>query len=259
MLAEDVHMPSDFVMVPGGFRADLYTADQARSLPPGGTNDLLIQIAAWCENYVAQPSGLDGRAGSVCPFVPESLVRGSLKVAVVPLKKRGEAAKPEIERTAAAFRDTFLAREKGQGRIDIFGVWVMIFPDVTAEEAPAVIDTTQRKLKPTFVKEGLMLGEFHPLGLTPGVRNPSFRPLRSPVPLLIVRHMVEADINFLTRPVDSASVRVQSLKAYLQFLGSSLSSASKTRALDALQMAGAEVTQTQAAPLPGTDLRKHAF
>jgi hypothetical protein len=220
---------------------------------------LLIRIAAWCENYVAQPSGLDGRAGSVCPFVPESLVRGSLKLAVIPLKDRGEAARPEIERTAAAFRDTFLAREKAQRRVDIFGVWVMIFPDVTAEEAPAVIDSTQRKLKPTFVKEGLMLGEFHPLGLTPGVRNPSFRPLRSPVPLLIVRHMVEADINFLTRPVDSASVRVQSLKAYVQFLGSSLSVASKTRALEALRLAEGEVNQAHAIPRPGSDLRKPAF
>jgi hypothetical protein len=259
MQTEHVIMPSDFVMVPGGFRADLYTADQARALPPGGPNDLLAQVASWCENNVAQPSGLDGRAGIVFPFVPESLVRGSLKVSVIPLKNRGEAAKPEIERVAAAFRDTFLAREKQQGRIDIFGVWVMILPDVTAEEAPAVIDTTQRKLKPTFVKEGLMLGEFHPLGLTPGVRNPSFRPLRSPVPLLIVRHMVEADINFLTRPVDSASVRMQSLQAYLQFLGPSLSIASKTKAIEALQLAEADVNHAYATLRPDADARNQSL
>jgi len=117
---------------------------------------------------------------------------------------------------------------------------VLIFPEVTPEQAAEVIDGPQRKMKPTFVKEGLMLGEFHPISLSPGLRNPAFRPLRSPIPLLVIRHMVESDIDFLSRPFDPAPIRMQSLKAYLQFLGSSLSIASHAKAKEALKVAEAE-------------------
>ena len=45
----------------------------------------------------------------------------------------------------------------------------------------------------------LMLGQFHPLPpAEPGLWNADFRPLRSPVPLLAIRHMVPTDLPFLT-------------------------------------------------------------
>lgn len=91
-----------------------------------------------------------------------------------------------------------------------------------------------RKLKPSFVQAGLMLGEFHPFNRTPGLRNKDFRPLRSPVPPLAIRHMAESDVDFLTAPNDPAPMQVKSLKAYLQFLGPSLSLASRTKAQEAL-------------------------
>lgn len=42
-----------------------------------------------------------------------------------------------------------------------------------------------------------MLGEFYPTCDKPGLRSKSYRPLRSPVPLLVVRQMIEPDIEFL--------------------------------------------------------------
>jgi hypothetical protein len=237
--------PADFVITPTGTRVHLYTTDQVRALDRDGINDVLIDTVDWCEHFLGRPSKLVGRSGNVCPFVPESMMRGALKFAVIHFKNRGTAIIPEIEEIVPAFRERFLADEKALGKIDIFGSWVLIFPDVATEEAIDVIDVPQRKMKPSFVKEGLMLGEFHPISLSPGLRNPAFRPLRSPIPLLVIRHMVESDIDFLSRPFDPALIRIQSLKAYLQFLGASLSVASQIKAKEALKVAEADASAAQ--------------
>jgi hypothetical protein len=226
-----------FVETPDGRRVELHTAEQVRAWTRDGRNDLLIDTVDWCEHFLGRPSKLVGRSGNVCPFVPESMMRGSLKFAVIEFENRGTAIIPEIEAIVPVFRDRFLADEKAAGKMDIFGSWVLIFPDVATEEAVEVIDAPQRRMKPSFVKEGLMLGEFHPISLSPGLRNPAFRPLRSPIPLLVIRHMVESDIDFLSRPFDPAPIRIQSLKAYLQFLGTSLSAASQMKAKAALKVA----------------------
>ena len=110
----------------------------------------------------------------------------------------------------------FLAREQMDNKIDIFGAMVVIFPDVTNDEAPMVIDPLQHDLKPSFVQEGLMLGEFHPHSARPGLRNRYFCPLRSPIPLLAIRHMVESDVDFLMAPNDPAPMRVKSLQSVFE-------------------------------------------
>ncbi len=241
--AETVHRSTDFLVTGSGLRADFVTGDEVRALGPDAGHELLT-IVDWCENFLGKPSGLVGRTGNVCPFVPEAMMRGSLKFAVVALTKRGVEAVAEIEEMVDACREHFLSRESMDGRIDIFGSMVLIFPEVSNEEAPQVIDPSQRELKPSFVREGLMLGEFHLFSRTPGLRNKSFRPLRSPIPLLAIRHMVESDVDFLMAPNDPAPTRVKSLKAYLKFLGPSLSVASQIKAKEALRMAEAEVLET---------------
>lgn len=232
----------DFVVTESGLRADLFSGDEVRGLGLDPVHDL-VRIVDWCENFLGKPSGLVGRSGNVCPFVPEAMMRGSLKFAVVTLSKRGVEAVPEIEEMIDACREHFLRRENADGKIDIFGSMVLIFPGVSNEEASIVIDPSQRELKPTFVREGLMLGEFHAFSPTPGLRNPNFRPLRSPIPLLAIRHMVESDVDFLMAPNDPAPTRVKSLKAYLKFLGPSLSAASQIKAKDALRVAEAEALE----------------
>jgi len=240
--AETVRQTTDFVVTASGLRADFVTADEVRALGPAARHEL-VSVVDWCENFLGKPSGLVGRSGNVCPFVPEAMMRGSLKFAVVALTKRGVEAVAEIEEMIDACREHFLNRESVDGKIDIFGSMVLIFPDVTNEEAPLVIDPSQRELKPSFVREGLMLGEFHPFSPTPGLRNKSFRPLRSPIPLLAIRHMVESDVDFLMAPNDPASTRVKSLKAYLKFLGTSLSVPSQIKAKEALRVAEAEALE----------------
>jgi hypothetical protein len=78
-----------------------------------------------------------------------------------------------------------------------------------------LIDVSKERLKPLFVNDGLMLGEFHELNESPGLHNPDFRPLRSPIPLLAIRRMVYSDIVFLNRPSDPPERRIRFLEAYL--------------------------------------------
>jgi len=225
-------------------RVRLYDADEARSTEHGNSV-ALSTIVEWCESFLGRPSKLVGRSGNVCPFVPESMLRGSLKFAEIRLDqdeaKVGERAKARIEAAISTFRDRFLADQRRMKKINIFASWVMVFPDVRIDDAEELIDGPQRRLKPKFVKEGLMLGEFHPLSRSPGIRNPAFRPLRSPYPLLVIRHMVESDIEFLGRALDPAPLRAESLRAFLKFLGPSLSIATRLAAKEQLKLAEREI------------------
>ena len=63
-------------------------------------------------------------------------------------------------------------------------------------------------MKDAFVRQGLMVGQFHPRSEQSGLWNEDFRPLRAPIPLLAIRRMVSSDLPFL---LDSAS----HLSAYL--------------------------------------------
>jgi hypothetical protein len=216
-----------------------YTSGQIRALRC--EVDALTTVLDWVETFLAQPNPQLGREGKVCPFVPESLTRNTLQFFVVRLTEKNPNDTSTIEKYVHYFRDYIVKQEQLEGKVDIFRSLIMIFPDVTVEEAPFLIDSVQKKLKPSFVREGLMLGEFHALNDSPGLRNPEFRPLRSPVPLLAMRHMVESDLDFLNRMYDHPSQRIEFLNAYLQFLGETLSSASRRRAQEALALAEQEM------------------
>ncbi len=88
-------------------------------------------------------------------------------------------------------------------------------PDIHIEDTSKLIDSVQQKLKPLFVESGLMIGEFHKRNESPGLHNPNFRPLRSPIPLLAIRFMVEADLPFLLNAADPR-LRIRYLESYLK-------------------------------------------
>ena len=67
---------------------------------------------------------------------------------------------------------------------------------------PGPLDRLQASLKTEFVRQGLMIGQFHPRCEAPGLWSPDFRPLRSPIPLLAMREMVASDLPFLVGDPD---------------------------------------------------------
>lgn len=90
----------------------------------------------------------------------------------------------------------------------------MIFPDISAADAPRLIDGIQLEMKAQFVSRGLMIGEFHQFNNSPGLRNPHFYPLRTPTPCLGFRHMVPTDLAFLN--IDDVALRKKFLKSFLE-------------------------------------------
>ena len=177
-------------------------------------SDVLKQTLDWVREYLGKGHSQLGRSGPVCPFTPESVARQALKIRLVRMQDRKrERIEQVLLETKAAF-----AHLVQNSPNKMLATILMVFPDVALEEAPSVIDAVQRKYKPAFVGEGLMLGEFHLLNESRGLHNPEFRPLRSPFPMLVIRHMVPSDIVFLNRDTDLPEVRIHFLEAYLGLL-----------------------------------------
>lgn len=203
---------------------------------PGITRlDALQNTQCYVRNFLAKPNKLLGRKGPTCPFVPKSLKLDSIYLAQI---SRDQASTThEIETVVKAMIKTFLSIEPTTGPQAPFKAIILVFPDIKDYEASEYIDEVQRRLKPHFVKEGLMLGEFHKHNNASGLRNPSFYPLRTPTPCLAIRHMVPSDIVFLNSIQYSAQQRMEMIQRYIDKFTSTASAA-----------AGTSTTRAAAAP-----------
>jgi hypothetical protein len=148
----------------------------------------------------------------VCPYAQTALTKDTLRIAVVRLT--GADKRTQIRDAIQYHLEAFVSNA-GPGDERILHATLIMFPDVSLEEAPDLIDRTKEELKPRFIEQGLMLGEFHARNQSPGLHNPDFRPLRSPTPMLAIRHMVPTDFVFLNRPEYDANTRLNYLEAYL--------------------------------------------
>ena len=187
--------------------------------------DFFRSSCEWIENYLARPHAQLGRTGSVCPFAAPALAKDSLQVAVVRLTQNADRRTQVLE-AVAHYRQTFLSI-RASGAEHMLHSILIVFPDVSVEDAPELIDRTKEELKSSFVEQGLMLGEFHARNGSPGLHNPSFTPLRSPIPMLVIRRMVTTDFSFLNRPEYDAATRLRYIEIYLRVSGIAESAARK--------------------------------
>jgi hypothetical protein len=216
--------------------------------------EALAPAIAWVDDFVKQANPDLGRTGVVCPFVPESARQDMLQYFVLDVslgpELRREAKEEDyatvMEPAILRLRDQFMANRITDPKVRLLYAYLIVFRglDLELDRASLLIERVQRKLKPKFVELGLMIGEFHPFSNALGLRNPDFRPLRSPVPLLSFRNMVEIDFVFLSRKYDPAPLRVHFLKSYLQHMGPELGSSGRLKAEVALEEAEQEVLQT---------------
>ncbi|HEX2202787.1 MAG TPA: hypothetical protein VHG91_05805 [Longimicrobium sp.] len=167
-------------------------------------------IVEWAKSYLGQPHPELGRSGPVCPFVRPAMGKGTMYFTVWP----GADLDPgEVESVVRSYRDWFLELEPREGRDAQYKSINIIFPDLPMAKVGTLIDETQERLKPLYVREGIMIGEFHPGPPDKaGLWNEDFRPLKSPIPLLSIRHMVATDFAFLKDRRDF-------MEAYLEAFG----------------------------------------
>ncbi|MEQ1513135.1 MAG: DUF6875 domain-containing protein [Lysobacteraceae bacterium] len=192
---------------------------------------------AWARRFLARPHPDLGRAGPVCPFTPMALELDTIWLIEIDESAPDPA---RMQDTIEQCRQVFMETEPREGPLSINKVIMVVFSGMSADDAPW-IDALQAKLKPNFVDVGLMLGEFHSKNETPGLRNEDFRPLRSPIPMLVIRHMVESDLPFLKRECDKPEVRISYLRSYLRRLGAGVRRNYFDQAVDALVEAEIEM------------------
>jgi len=198
----------------------------------------LAQISDWLRDFLAKPHSDLGRPGPVCPFLPKALELNSIRLTEIRADGLNLTQLKDIVRD---YRDIFLELEPQHGDLAYFKAIMLVFPDISADDALVLIDGVQRELKPFFVEMGLMLGEFHERSESPGLHNPDFRPLRSPVPMLAIRFMAESDLPFLQRSTDEPHLRIRYLEAYLNRMTSVIRDEKKLqKAKEALAIAYSE-------------------
>jgi len=206
------------------------------------TTSPLGSVVGWIRDFLARPHPQLGRPGLVCPFVPLALKLDTIWLVEM------EEAKPSFERLCAIitdYRNVFLKTEPTSGPDAMNKVFLVAFPSF-GYDGTAIINKVQANLKRYFVEMGLLVGEFHAANEGPGLHNPNFRPLRSPVPMLAIRHLVESDLPFLIRHFYSPQLRSAFLRSYLFRLGGTLSQVKFNEAVEGLIAAEVAIASSAA-------------
>jgi hypothetical protein len=154
----------------------------------------LQAVADWIRSFVVRPHEDLGRAGPVCPFVPESLERRVLWLAPEHVADRGPH---DVVELMNGYKSLFLRTQPTEGDDAMYKVIVVVFTDLPADRAQGVFEEVQRQLAvPSYAEDGVIFGPFYEGNEATAIYNSSFRPFQSPVPFLFVRHGVVSDWKF---------------------------------------------------------------
>ena len=156
--------------------------------------DALHAVADWIKTYVVRPHKDLGRAGPVCPFVPEALERRILWLAP---EQIADLEVPAVVELINGYKSVFLDAQPTDGDDAKYKVIVVVFTDLSADRAQGVFDDVLQELGvPSYAEDGIVFGPFYKGHEGTAIYNSSFRPFRSPVPFLFVRHGVISDWKF---------------------------------------------------------------
>ena len=164
----------------------------------------LRQITTWAVEVLCSPNPQLGRTGPVCPYTRPSMNNHCFLLAWA----SGEHDIRTTESTADRYRRWFMELLEQSERARQHLLTILVVLPAFDRTDPGPLDELQARLKEAFVREGLMIGQFHPHCEQSGLWNENFRPLKAPIPLLAIRRMVPSDLPFL---LDSGS----HLSAYL--------------------------------------------
>lgn len=154
----------------------------------------LAAMARYVARFLTAEHPELGRPGPVCPFARQ-------------------AAEEQLIRLTACSSDDEAAIVEGvaelRGELADLSAWpgrrstprhraiVAVFPQLPEPAGARMIERIQKRLKPSFVKGRMMIGQFYPSCPEPGLWNADFRPLQSPVISLAMRDITVFDAPFM--------------------------------------------------------------
>ena len=172
---------------------DLDDANKTKQL---AKNDLaaLRTVADWIKSFIARPHKDLGRAGAVCPFVPESLEKKTLWLAPEHIADRSV---PDVVKLMKGYTTQFLRVQPTDGDAANSKVIVVVFTDFPADRAEGTFGDVLKQLAvPSYAKDGILFGPFYEGNKGTAIYSSGFRPFQSPVPFLFVRQGVISDWKF---------------------------------------------------------------
>ena len=152
-------------------------------------------LAQWIRSYLMSAHPDLGRSGDVCPFTAQALRLDTIRIAACEATNHDVTSiKPTMRYCFERFASIPCAKSMRHFRTIVVG-----FPKINDAQGLQALERVQLELKFYCLLRGLMIGRFHRGSNDPGLWNPDFRPLRSPIPVLAIRELVENDALFATR------------------------------------------------------------
>lgn len=175
---------------------DLLTLAEARARRAGSDDEIALStLLGWVESYLMSAHADLGRTGAVCPFTRQAAKLDTARLAI-------SDARPEDEENAfALIRRSFAELDAIPSRpaMQHFRTVIIGFPACASPAGIAMLQRVQNRHKFYSLRRNRMIGLMHLDSDAPGLWNPDFRPLRAPLPVLAIRHMVEHDAPFAAR------------------------------------------------------------
>lgn len=167
--------------------------EEARDLADGPSQGSdIARLLDWVESYLMNSHPDLGRAGAVCPFTRQAAKIDTVRLAI------SRARAGDEDDAFALIRGAFGALEAipCKPAMKHFRTVIIGFPDCADQDGIAMLKRIQRRHRFYSLARARMIGMMHAGSEDRGLWNPDFRPLRSPMPVLAVRHLVENDAPF---------------------------------------------------------------
>lgn len=197
----------------------------------------LQEIMDWIDYSIVTPNRELGRSGPVCPFVAPALQQKTFWLSMM---SRHVDDDNELSKILIRYLELYQSLKRSTHLDNDLATLIVVFPNFTSHCSAELVTRAHENVKPLVVEAGLMLGEFHPDSISPGLHNPLFYPLRSPMPLFVFRQMVAGDLPFLNKSIDPPEKRIRFINAYLKSLEGRLPVKYLDAALNCLSLAEAE-------------------
>jgi hypothetical protein len=187
---------------------------------------------AWIKRFIMQPHPDLGRKGPVCPFAQPAHEARAIHFCALDVGEMSFDVFIDVMMRLTSFFDRVAGNMSG--RSDLLSL-CMIPRNLRAEAYYKFIDCAHSMLKPFYMNAGLMLGEFHPLSAVRGAHSERICPMRSDVPIFVIRSIALHDILFIDRQSGALGIRIQELECYLRGVGSLLPPGEAARIKDRVE------------------------